>query len=213
MLCISLGLATQYSVVANAPALVAQFDDRLYDKIQQQYGDKGVAKVHAWRALIDQHQQDDEWQNLTRVNDFFNANNFVNDIDHWQQDDYWATPLEFMLTGGGDCEDFSIAKYFTLRALGIPTEKLRLMYVTALEYQQAHMVLIYFESPKAMPVVLDNINPQILPANQRPDLAPVYSFNGDGLWLSRGHGEGRPMKRSAGIAQWEDVINKIERGL
>ena len=57
---------------------------------------------------------------------------FIDDIIHWNKVDYWATPIEFLASHGGDCEDFAIAKYFTLIQLGIPEEQLTLTYVKAL---------------------------------------------------------------------------------
>ncbi|MBI4206399.1 MAG: transglutaminase-like cysteine peptidase [Betaproteobacteria bacterium] len=109
----------------------------------------------------------------------------MDDIIHWGKEDYWATPIEFLSTNAGDCEDFSIAKYFTLRALGVPDDRLRLTYVKELvQYNQAHMVVAYFPSPDAEPLVLDNINKTIQPASARSDLLPVYSFNGSNLWLA-----------------------------
>lgn len=93
--------------------------------------------------------------------------------------------------GAGDCEDYVIAKYFTLKQLGIPTDKLYFTYVKALKYNQAHMVLSYYETPKSIPLILDNINGKIKIATQRTDLLPVYSFNGDSLYLAKQEGLGQ----------------------
>ena len=82
---------------------------------------------------------------------------FINDQALWEQKDYWATPIETLSIGGGDCEDYAIAKYFTLKQLGVDESKLRLTYVKAIELNQAHMVLTYFENKRAVPLVLDNL--------------------------------------------------------
>jgi len=87
---------------------------------------------------------------------------------------------------------------------------MRLMYVRALAINQAHMVLIYSERIDKMPQVLDNINPNILYANQRHDLKPVYSFNGDGLWLAKAQGLGKQVKGKGDVARWEDIVTRIE---
>ena len=86
------------------------------------------------------------------------------------------------------------------------------MYVRALRLKQSHMVLAYFENPDAMPLILDNINEKILPANYRKDLQPIYSFNGDGLWAAKAQGRGRKIKNKGGHSSWESLMNKIERG-
>lgn len=73
-----------------------------------------------WRLLI-QRANAEQWskqQALEETNRFFNRQIFIDDIKLWGQNDYWASPAEFLAVGGGDCEDFSIAKYFTLREMG-----------------------------------------------------------------------------------------------
>lgn len=141
-------------------------------------------KIIDWQTLINDSQALDEPDKLQAVNSFFNHQfRFVDDLQNWQENDYWATPLEASIKGAADCEDYSIAKYFTLRRLGIPSEKLRITYVKALEYNQAHMVLTYYATPTSDPLVLDNLIPEIRPASQRRDLLPVYAFNAEGLYL------------------------------
>lgn len=66
------------------------------------------------------------------MNDFFNRQiKFAEDAAIWSQPDYWATPLETLGLGAGDCEDFSIAKYYSLKEVGVAPDKLRLIYVRA----------------------------------------------------------------------------------
>ena len=114
---------------------------------------------------------------LDRVNAFFNRLPFVSDQQHWSNEDYWATPAEMLSSNGGDCEDFSIAKYFMLKELGVPVSRMRMVYVKSLKLNQAHMVLAYYTAPQAEPLILDNLEARIRPASQRTDLVPVYSFN------------------------------------
>ncbi len=125
-----------------------------------------------------------EPEKLRLVNDFMLETPFYCDPVLWCMEDFWAKPVEFLANDGGDCEDFSIAKYFTLRALGVAEDRLRIVYAV---YQRgtftgAHMVLAYYPTPDAEPLILDNINPSVLPASNRPDLLPVFSFNSQGLW-------------------------------
>jgi predicted transglutaminase-like cysteine proteinase len=89
---------------------------------------------------------------------------------------------------------------------------MRLRYVRALLINEPHMVLIYFATPKAMPLVLDNLKTEILSANQRPDVKPVYSFNGQGSWLAKAQGLGTSKPSSGGTKNWIDLVNRIENG-
>jgi len=176
------------------------------------YGSKSLSVLEKWLRLIIENEQEDDWKKMRLVNYFFNKRiKFVDDIVHWNEKDYWATPIEFIGTRGGDCEDFALAKYFTLKAMGVDPNKMRLMYVRALSVNQAHMVLIYSDKIDQMPLVLDNLNPEILYANQRRDLKPIYSFNGDGLWLAKAKGLGKKVKGKGDVARWEDIVTRIER--
>ncbi|KXI28997.1 transglutaminase-like cysteine peptidase [Paraglaciecola hydrolytica] len=178
-------------------------------KVQQIYGTQASQNVAKWNDLLLELAGQDIQEQLSKVNDFFNRQKFVDDIVHWNKEDYWATPIEFIASGGGDCEDFSIAKYFSMRALGVPASKLRLMYVKALEYNMAHMVLAYYEQPNVVPLVLDNINKNILPANQRGDLQPVYSFNGEGLWAAKEQGRGKQLQNGGNNSLWKDLTSRM----
>ena len=145
------------------------------------HGERAGKRVETWRREMVQFKGLPEKEKLVKVNRFFNQLNFVNDDRLWGKKDYWATPLEFLGSNGGDCEDFTIAKYFSLLELGVPDKKLRLVYVKAITLNQFHMVLAYYSKPSAEPILLDNIDPQIKRASKRRDLLPVYSFNGKNL--------------------------------
>lgn len=199
-----------FSILADSPIDI--FPPGLFERVEKDYDKDARERVEAWQQLVINEQDSSEKEKLLTVNRFFNRVRFVDDIRVWNQTDYWATPVEFLGRNAGDCEDFTIAKYFTLRALGIPSEKLRLMYVRALRLKQSHMVLGYFETPDAMPMILDNINEKILPANYRQDLQPIYSFNGDGLWAAKAQGRGRKIKEKGSHSSWETLMNRIERG-
>lgn len=182
----------------------------MFDSVEVKYGERAVKRVRTWRELVDQNQDASELQKLTRVNDFFNQMDFVDDIIHWGQEDYWATPVEFLGTMAGDCEDFTIAKYFTLRELGISDEKLRLVYVKSLSLNQHHMVLAFYNKPTSVPVLLDNLDKQLKPASKRRDLLPIYSFNAKNLWLSKAKGRGELVGGSSRLSLWTDLNNRLE---
>jgi predicted transglutaminase-like cysteine proteinase len=169
----------------------------------------GKARIDAWQQLLATQKQMSEVQRLQVVNQFFNHQvRYAEDIDVWRETDYWATPIQALWKGAGDCEDYAIAKYFSLRHLGIPSDKLRITYVKALQQNRAHMVLTYYSSPNAMPLVLDSLMDDIKFANQRNDLVPVYSFNAEGLWLT-GAGGDRKVGDTKRLSRWQDVLTKM----
>jgi predicted transglutaminase-like cysteine proteinase len=179
---------------------------------EQRYGALGPAKgrIEAWNQMLQSEAKQPELEQLRAVNSFFNQQlSFQDDTRIWQQIDYWATPLESLIKGAGDCEDYALAKYFSLRNLGVPSEKLRITYVKALTRNQAHMVLTFYASSSAEPWVLDNLIDDIRPASQRKDLLPVYAFNAEGLYLPGANG-GKRSSDSKKLSRWQDVLKKMQ---
>ena len=184
-------------------------DTELLNKAEQKYGKSARLRLTAWEDLIVSDNSQTDLEKLEKVNQFFNRMEFVEDIDHWKVEDYWATPIEFLGTRGGDCEDFTIAKYFTLKAMGIKDEKLNLTYVKVLTYNVHHMVLAYYSAPGSEPLILDNIVKDIYSASKRTDLLPIYSFNGTGLWLAKQRGKGKLAGSSSRLQRWQDLVQKM----
>jgi predicted transglutaminase-like cysteine proteinase len=206
-------MSVAFSAVCLANLSDHLFTTDFFKQIEQRYGNDRVEDFTDWRDIIATGSELADNDRLHLANQFANRRiRFVSDSDHWHKSDYWATPLESLGTQGGDCEDFAIFKYFTLKAMGVDESKMRLMYVRALLINEPHMVLIYFDNPRAMPLVLDNLKTKILPANQRRDLKPVYSFNGQGLWLATAQGLGSNKPTSGGTKNWTDLVNRIENG-
>lgn len=178
---------------------------------QSRYGalGPGQERIRAWSQLLEANDTQPERAQLEAVNRFFNQQlSFQDDTRIWRQPDYWATPVEALIKGAADCEDYAIAKYISLRRLGVPSEKLRITYVKALRQNQAHMVLTYYASAEAEPLVLDNLIGDIRPASQRADLLPVYAFNAEGLYLP-GAGGDRRTGDSKKLSRWQDLLNKM----
>lgn len=177
-------------------------------------GAPGNTTVQNWNALLDKLAEGSDKHKLKQVNTFFNRSLvYGEDAQIWQNNDYWATPLESMKLGKADCEDYAIAKYMTLKQLGMPAEKLRLIYVRAKvgasdsTVSQAHMVLGYYEEPASPPLILDNMVGDVMPAAQRPDLVPVFSFNDAGLWTA---GSTTPAANATErLSRWRDVLAKM----
>lgn len=201
-----------YSLVSFA----LEFSESYLMDIAKKYGDYPRRRLVAWEKIIKENKNVDERKKLEAVNNFMNLIEYRNDMTHWGVADYWATPLEFVVSGAGDCEDFSIAKYFTLLELGVPDEKFLIMYVKLNEgsgkYDQAHMVLTYYEKPGSIPLVLDNVNKEILPADKRPDLQPIYGFNGVGLWQAKELGKGNKIGDSKDLKRWANVADRMKSG-
>lgn len=191
--------------------LEEHFSSDFYQEFTAVYGKDAEMRMHDWQTLLEENSKSDDWNNINNINTFINANiGYEADLSLWGKEDYWASPVETIGRGRGDCEDYAIAKFFSLLALGVPEEKLRLMYVRQLDVNQPHMVLTYFENKSAIPLVLDNYNPRILPANKRPDLKPVYSFNGAGLWVTKAKGLGKKVENSRGVSAWTRLLQRIE---
>jgi len=182
--------------------------ERTLRLMEKRYGTGARARLLGWQNLIQTTGRDDRAQ-LERVNRFFNSMTFVDDDIHWKKADYWATPIEFLASEGGDCEDFAIAKYFTLIKLGIAEDRLTLTYVKAIRLNKAHMVLTYYPSPGAEPLVLDNLIETIQPSSQRTDLLPVYSLNGSGLWLAKQRGKGKMIGDSDRLKRWRELLDRM----
>lgn len=155
------------------------------DKIEKEYGVFAKRRAYALVSMMNDVKDADEMEKMEKVNDFFNQTPYASDKETWGVSDYWATRLEFIGKDKADCEDFVIAKYFTLKELGVPTSKLYMTYAKSIRYKSAHMVLTYYATPRSVPLVLDNYNYKILPASQRDDLIPIYSFRGDELFNAK----------------------------
>jgi len=186
---------------------------RLQQTARQHYGAQGATQVQAWLDMLARSRSLPEAEKIRAVNAFWNQAVYgAEDIDVWNQVDYWATPLESLGRRRGDCEDYVIGKYFSLVALGIPAEKLRFIYVKASmggsgsRIQVAHMVLGYYSTPNAVPLVLDNLLTRIEPAGNRRDLTPVLSFNASGVYV-----EGKQASPVERIGRWNDLLLRMKR--
>lgn len=205
--------ATVLAALLLAAALPGQaWDAALLLQTAQRAGPRALASARALEAQLRSSAELDEAQQLAAVNQFFNRRIvFVDDEQAWGTADHWASPVELLDKGRGDCEDFAIAKYFSLLALGVPPARLRLVYVRAEiggpgGVQTPHMVLAHYARPDAEPLILDNLIEEVRPASRRPDLTPVFSFNSEGLWQgTAGASAGDPVAR---LSRWREVLAK-----
>ena len=186
-------------------------DTSLILKVEEKYGKFAKNRFIALNTMLEKSKNSDLRTKLEKINDFFNDIKYASDQTVYGTSDYWANPYEFLAKDKGDCEDYAIAKYFSLIKLGIPDEKLRITYVsyqkTNTAYEEAHMVLTYYHKVGMEPIVLDNIDKTLQVASKRTDLKPVYSFNTSGLWQAQTKGEARVGDNN--LKSWKDLINRF----
>lgn len=177
-------------------------------KLKQDTG--AASRLKSWKMFLKDKKPRPVATLLKEVNDFFNQLQYVPETSLQGGADIWLTPYEFIAEGAGDCEDFAIAKYFTLVAMGVAEKKLRITYVSIPSQNKAHMVLTYYPRPDAEPFILDNLTRTILPASQRPELVPVYSFNGGEVWLNERIGKSRPYGKPSELSKWRSLLERIK---
>lgn len=185
------------------------FNPQLFQWVEQKYGLEARERVERLEQIVETHLQDAEKEKIRVVNRFFNKVRYDEDDVLWDQKDYWATPFEVLGLNAADCEDYALSKYFTLVSMGVAEEKLRVTYVKAVELNQAHMVLAYYERPESEPLILDNLTGRIRKASERTDLVPVYSFNGADLWLAVNRLQGKKVGTSDRIKRWQAFQKKL----
>lgn len=185
--------------------------DVLKDEVSERFDPQRAEVIDELEVLLDEISGLEPRERAERVNAFFNRRiRYVEDDQLWGKQDYWASPVETIGHGAGDCEDFAIAKYLVLREAGIDNRQLRLIYVRAKMggASRAHMVLGYYPEPDAEPLILDSLVRLVAPAGQRPDLTPVFSFNSEGLWVG---GRQRQADRSTDrLSRWRDVLERTQ---
>lgn len=192
---------------------LVDFSSKLMAYAQDHWGREAVPRMLVWQRLTRDFQatmlaQKQEVVGLREVNGFFNQIPYLTDVKHWGVADYWATPIEMLSSFGGDCEDYSISKYLSLKEIGVPVSKLRITYVRALKLGESHMVLAYYPTPDADPLILDNLIGDIRPASQRTDLEPVYGFNDDDLWVT---GMDASKGGASNVRLWRQLLEKLAK--
>ncbi|MDX2322033.1 MAG: transglutaminase-like cysteine peptidase [Moritella sp.] len=184
-------------------------DEKVVAALDAHYGQRAAQRGRTWLTIMANVGDATTAEKLEQINGFFNQLRFIDDSKLWGVENYWATPIEFIGVNGGDCEDFAIAKYFSLLELGIDDDKMRLTMVKSLSLNQYHMVVAYYPTPGAVPLILDNIDGEIKPADQRDDLLPVYSFNGKQLWLNKEKGQGVLAGKSQRLKRWSNLNQRM----
>ncbi len=156
-------------------SVMARFDQQM--KTQ---GDS--ATVRAWKAHLGGLKNLSTHDQITAVNSYINDVRYIEDNRQYGKSDYWATPIEF-LTRGGDCEDFAIAKYASLRALGFGADQMRVAIVQDKVKNIPHAILIVYDQGRAY--VLDNQDKGVKQADSINRYKPIFSLNSNNWWLHK----------------------------
>ncbi|MCM2329107.1 MAG: transglutaminase-like cysteine peptidase [Lysobacter sp.] len=210
ILCALAAVAATAFAASREPGYSASVTPGLMARYEQRFGAGVRGRIDGWKAFITSTAGQPAL--LDPVNAFFNRVPSTTDASIWNVEEYWATPAEMLSINGADCEDYAIAKYYALKELGIPVNRLRMVYAKQAQTTEAHMVLAYYPEPRADPLILDILDGTIRPASRRPDLTPVYSFNDDDLLLVQ------PGKASVRVdnfsnRKWKELLEKLGREL
>jgi predicted transglutaminase-like cysteine proteinase len=144
--------------------------------------ESSTCTTKGWKEFIGKEQGKDLMTQLKDVNRAFNAHRYILDINNWGEEDYWETPYQF-LKKDGDCEDYAISKYFTLKALGVPVEDRRGVAREDLNLTPGHAAVVVDVGGERLR--LDKQSPAVVPANSVKHYNPVFSINETGWWLHR----------------------------
>lgn len=144
--------------------------------------DTAICSSKGWDALIAELRGKPLGLQLREVNDRINARPYVLDKDNWSDPDYWATPYEF-LKKSGDCEDFAVAKYMALKAVGVPVENMRVAVMWDEKTKSGHAALVVYVGGEAF--LLDNLIRSVVRADSVDHYRAIYSINETGWWLHK----------------------------
>ncbi len=136
-------------------------------------------KYRAWKKFVRSVQNESPVRQLLKVNLWFNGFPYKQDNWVYGEDDYWATPSEF-LENGGDCEDYVITKYLTLRQLGFSSKNMKIAMVYDVFSGTDHSLLIVEHDNETY--VLDNRENMTVAAHYAKRYKPHYIFNENNLW-------------------------------
>lgn len=144
-----------------------------------------------WLSFLEAQRGLTRRAQIEAVNQWANAKPYVEDWVNWHVADYWETPGEF-IAKGGDCEDYAIAKYFSLIRLGFAASDLRIVVVSDSTTHGFHAVLAV--RLDGADWLMDNFLPAVVPMESQPQYTAVYSLNQQGWWL-----HANPTVQMAGI--------------
>lgn len=164
---------------SEAKVVLTPWSEGLFIQIEKEFGIEAGKRIRYVYGLIQTNQQKSVREKLEIVNTTLNLFPWLSDKELWNEDDYWATPLETLARFGGDCEDMAIGKFVMLRLMGIPKKNLYLGYANIRQSGQAHMVLVWLNDDRTESLVLDQLDKELKSGKDRKDLQAIYLFDAD----------------------------------
>lgn len=162
----------------------------MFDRFSREANDSSSSGViRQWREDMSALRGLPLAEMANEVNNMMNKIRYIGDKKNWGKSDYWETPIEF-LSYGGDCEDFAIAKYASLRALGVPDNLMRIAIVKDMQKGIPHAILIVYTQDG--PMVLDNQIKRMTAASDIGHYKPIFSINRTAWWLHTDRTDSNP---------------------
>jgi predicted transglutaminase-like cysteine proteinase len=140
----------------------------------------GLCNLKPWYNFLNSLQGLSKRQQIERVNQYANRQPYIQDIDNYGQADYWAVVREF-LSRSGDCEDYSLTKFFSLRLLGFTNDELRIVVLQDTNLRIGHAVLSVKYGGDEL--ILDNQSRQVISHRSIKHYVPLYTVNEKQWWL------------------------------
>jgi len=138
--------------------------------------------IDVWQEMISDLKQKSSADKISEVNRHMNKAPYITDMVNWGVRDYWASLKQFFRKDG-DCEDYAIAKYFSLKELGIPGENMRIVVVHDTSLNIPHAVLVVYADGEKW--ILDNQIGYVVKEKAVLHYRPLYSINEEAWWLHR----------------------------
>lgn len=180
----------------NRVLLAMRADQPSFDRCADNAASCTTPVLKNWRKIIVSASKLPRNERLKSVNDFFNRWPYKEDRELYGLSEYWATPKEFM-TRSGDCEDYSIAKYFALKELGFSKDEMRIVILMDEIRGIGHAVLAIYEKNEIL--VLDSLSNLILPHTRYKHYIPQYSMNESTRWAHIGSFKQKPKPEYRGL--------------
>ena len=215
---LALGFASFFStctLVAGAAEINhAAISKRVIRDTERVFGPGAASRIAAWSELVTNNKDKPISEKLALTNSFFNRVPVKSEEEIWGHM-HWSTPFEMLLHNAGSQADHTIAKYITLEAMGISIDHMTITHVHSMKSSNlSYMVLTYHEKRGVVPLVLDTMNDEIKPADQRTDLFPEDSLNDSGLWLSNKQKDERndaQEEAAVHVELWNDMNARLDK--
>ncbi len=167
--------------VGSSPSRFPKWTSVLERDVRQRAAPSEAPYLSAWLEFLESQRSADEEHQLDAVNRYVNRIPFISDLENYGVYDWWATPAEFFSRNGGDCEDYVITKYLSLKELGRSPDKMRLVVLWDQDRQQYHAVLEYALNGGS--VLLGSRHPHLFRWSDVPNFHPIFALNERSYWI------------------------------